>query len=493
MTSPAIKVLIVDDNEKTRDNLIDLLRFDDIEVVGESTFGAAAYTWAEQLDVDLVVVSIEEPVARSLRTVEALSTGGRAWPVVGVSTQGDRDTMRKAMVSGVRDFLTLPVPAEEMRATILNILNVDRARRSKVEQGTVARPLGTVITIAGFKGGIGKSTVSSNVAVALAQQTQQHVALLDLDLQFGDAAVMLDVMPTGTIEQVAKAADRMDPQMIQSLLVTHASRLKLLAAPSTPEAADEITGDTVRQTIELLSATNDFIVVDTAPHLDELSATAMDLSTIVLVVVIPEVPCIRRTKAALSLMQSWGYSRDKVKLVVNRAHRRGEVSVPEIEQVLDYPVYAQVPDDRSVARAISVGTPVAMSAPKSGAGSALNDIARVLAGVPKPQQRLGLLRRPGKIASQPLRQGRAAQPRVQAQPTPVARPATAGAPQGWQGESDFAGLSWVESWPGAAGPANGNGPSPERNPWAITTNVSGAPDMARTVNSHAVVASSGQE
>jgi MinD-like ATPase involved in chromosome partitioning or flagellar assembly len=304
---------------------------------------------------------------------------------------------------------------------------------------------------------------------------------------------MLDVMPTGTIEQVAKEGERMDPQMIQSLLVTHASRLKLLAAPSTPEAADEITGDTVRQTIALLSATNDFIVVDTAPHLDELSATAMDLSTIVLVVVIPEVPCIRRTKAALSLMQSWGYSRDKVKLVVNRAHRRGEVSVPEIEQVLDYPVYAQVPDDRSVARAISVGTPVAMSAPKSGAGSALNDIARVLAGVPKPQQRLGLLRRPGKIASQPLRQGRAAQPRVQAQPTPVARPATAGAPQGWQGESDFAGFSWVESWPGAAGPANGNGPSPERNPWAITTNVSGAPDMARTVNSHAVVASSGQE
>jgi pilus assembly protein CpaE len=493
MTSPATRVLIVDDNEKTRDNLIDLLRFDDIEVVGESTFGAAAFTWAEQLDVDIVVVSIEEPVARSLRTVESLSTGTRAWPVVGVSTQGDRDMMRKAMVSGVRDFLTLPVRAEEMRATILNILNVERARRSKSEEGSISRPLGTVITIAGFKGGIGKSTVSSNIAVALAQQTQQHVALLDLDLQFGDAAVMLDVVPTATIEHVAKESDRMDPQLIQSFLVTHASRLKLLAAPATPEAADDITGDTVRQTIELLSATNDFVVVDTAPHLDELSATAMDLSTIVLVVVIPEVPCIRRTKAALTLMQSWGYSRDKVKLVVNRAHRRGEVSIAEIAQVLEYPVYAQVPEDRSVARAISVGTPVAMSAPKSGAGNALNDIARVLAGVPKPQQRLGLLRRPGKIASQPLRHGRSAEAKVQPQTVPVIRPAAAEATQSWQGDSEFAGFSWVESWPGAAaGPASG-GASPERNPWAITTSAAGVPEMATTGNSRSVVASTGQE
>jgi MinD-like ATPase involved in chromosome partitioning or flagellar assembly len=285
----------------------------------------------------------------------------------------------------------------------------------------------------------------------------------------------------------------MDPQMIQSLLVTHASRLKLLAAPSTPEAADEITGDTVRQTIELLSATNDFVLVDTAPHLDELSATAMDLSTIILVVVVPEVPCIRRTKAAMTLMQSWGYSRDKVKLVVNRSHRRGEVSIAEIEQVLDYPVYAQVPDDRSVARAISVGTPVAMSAPKSGAGSALNDIARILAGVPKPQQRIGLLRRPGKIASQPLRQGRATEARNQRQPATVIRPATVETAQARQGNSDLAGFSWVESWPSLAVSTDGNATLPERNPWTITTNVNGAPEIARAATSHAVVASSSQE
>jgi hypothetical protein len=144
--------------------------------------------------------------------------------------------------------------------------------------------------------------------------------------------------------------------------------------------------------LELLAATNDFVVVDTAPHLDELSATAMDLSTIVLVVVTPEVPCIRRTKAALTLMRSWGYSRDKVKLVVNRTQKKGEVSLAEIEQVLEYPIYTQIPDDPQVAKSISLGTPVAMFDPKGKAGRAANDLTRSLTGLPKPE-RAGLLRR----------------------------------------------------------------------------------------------------
>ncbi|HEY7032907.1 MAG TPA: AAA family ATPase [Thermomicrobiales bacterium] len=393
MNRQVTKVLVVDDNEKVRDELIEQLRYQDIEVVGESTFGAAAYTWAQQLGVEVVVVSVEEPVARSLRTVETLSVGDRSWPVIGISSQGDRETMRKAMMAGVRDFLVRPVAPDDLRAAILNVHRVEVGRRAAVEQGEAARRLGTVVTIAGFKGGIGKSTMATNVAVSLAQQTQQHVAMLDLDLQFGDAAVMLDVVPTHTIEHAAKEVDRLDPQLIQGYVATHPSRLRLLAAPATPEASDDITADQVGRILEMLASTNDFVIVDTPPHLDDVSAVAMDLSTLVLVVVAPEVPCIRRTKAALTLMQTWGYSRDKVKLIVNRVHRKSEVSIAEIEEVLQYPVYAQIPDDRATIKAISLGTPVAMSAPKSKAGRAINDLGRTLAGVPATRRRFTILRR----------------------------------------------------------------------------------------------------
>ena len=389
MSTAVTRVLIVDDNEKARDQLIELLRFEDIEVVGESNFGAAAFTWARQLNVDVVIVSIQEPVARSLRTVEALTSGAESWPVVGVSTQGDRETMRKAMVSGVRDFLVMPVSAAELRETVINVVHVDRARRGSSDNGDVGRRTGTIITVAGFKGGIGKSSVSSSIAVGLAQHTQLHVALVDLDLQFGDAALMLDLVPSLTIEDVALQADRLDPQFIQTSLATHPSRLGLLAAPTRPDAADQITDQAAGQIIEMLGATNDFVVIDTAPHLDGLSATAMDLSTFVLVVVTPEIPCLRRTRAALTLMQSWGYSRDKVKLVVNRSTLRGGVSMAEIERILDYPIFAQIPDDRAVAAGIATGAPVAMSAPQSKAGRGMNNLARMLAGVAEAPTRRG--------------------------------------------------------------------------------------------------------
>ncbi len=394
MSEGVVKVLVVDDDERARDRLIEHLRFKDVQVVGESTLGAAAYTWAEQLEVDVVVVSIQEPVARALRTVESLTVGSHAWPVVGVSSLGDRETMRKSMVAGVRDYLVAPIVGEELRRTILNVHQVDSTRRAALAQGAPATRLGTIVTVFGVKGGIGKSTVASNVAVALAEGTKQHVAMVDLDLQFGDAAVMLDVVPTRTIADAAKELNQENPQQIGAYLTNHPSRLKLLAAPPTPEGADQIAPEQVGQALEALASTHDYVVVDTSAQIDPITALALDLSTIVLLVVVPEVPCIRRTKAALALMEESGYSRDKVKLVVNRVDRKSEVSVAEIEKVLQYPIYAQIPDDRAVAKAITAGVPIAMSGPKTKAGGELIGLGRLLAGMPAPSaRRAGFFRR----------------------------------------------------------------------------------------------------
>lgn len=419
MSINPIKVLVVDDNEKARDRLIEQLRFEDVEVVGESTLGAAAFTWAEHLNVDLVVVAVEEPVARALRTVETLTVGSRTWPVIGLSTRSDRETMRKAMLAGVRDFLVSPVSGEDLRRAIVSIHTTEQARRRAAEGGDTGR-VGTIVTVFGVKGGIGKSTLATNVAVGLAQETKQHVVLVDLDLQFGDDAVMLDIVPTLTIADAAQGLERMDPQLISGFLAEHPSRLKLLAAPPDPDAAESITGEQVTRVLEALAATNDYVVVDTGAAIDEISMPALDLATMVVLAVVPEVTCIRRTKAALTLMQEWGYSRDKLKLVVNRSRRRAEVSIKEIEHVLDYPIHAEIPEDRAVQRAISLGTPVAMSGPKTKSGRAIIEMGRAMAGMPKQTRRSWSL---------PSRQ-KQERPRERWQPAPVAReqPAMAAEP-----------------------------------------------------------------
>jgi pilus assembly protein CpaE len=415
-----IRVLVVDDNEKARDRLIDQLRFEDVEVVGESTLGAAAFTWAEHLNVDLIVVAIEEPVARALRTVETLTVGSRTWPVIGLSSQGDRDTMRKAMLAGVRDYLVSPVSGDDLRRAIVAAHNAEQARRQAAEGGSASR-LGTIITVFGIKGGIGKSSLATNVAVGLAQETKQHVVLADLDLQFGDDAVMLDIVPSLTIADAAEGLERMDPQLISGFLSEHPSRLKLLASPPTPDVAQAISGEHVGLVLEALAATNDYVVVDTAAQFDDVSMPALDLATIVVLAVVPEVTCIRRTKAALTLMQEWGYSQDKLKLVVNRTRRRSEVSIAEIQQVLQYPIFAEIPDDRAMQKAISLGTPVAMSGPKTKSGRAIIEMGRTMAGMPAQSRRGGgfSLRKKQKRA-RPIERWPSSPPASTYHPAPVA-------------------------------------------------------------------------
>ncbi len=382
MSEQQVKVLVVDDDERARRRLIEHLRFDDMQVVGESNLGAAAFTWASQLDVDVVVVSVQEPIARALRTIESLTVGERTWPVIGVSPLTDRETTRKAIVAGVRDFLVLPLPTGELRRSILGVLKTEAGRQSGASGGR----LGTIITVFGVKGGIGKSSVSGNVATALAQETRQHVALADLDLHFGDAAVMLDLAPRASVTDAAREVDPAKPHGIDEFLTPHVSTLKLLAAPLSPEEWTNISPERVGKVLEALAATNDYVVVDTGAQIDPISAVAMDMSTIVLVITTPEVPCLRRTKTALAMMEESGYSRDKVKLVVNRADPDAEVAVAEIEQVLGYPVYAQIPDDRAVAKAISLGVPVVMSNPKSKAAVALSALSRGLVGGEAPAE-----------------------------------------------------------------------------------------------------------
>ncbi|HEU5433465.1 MAG TPA: AAA family ATPase [Thermomicrobiales bacterium] len=389
MGAEGVRTLVVDDDAAARDRLIDLLRYPDVTVVGESVFGSAAYTWAEQLRIDVALVSIEEPVARSLRTVELLSAGAARWPVVGVSTSNDRDLMRKAMLAGARDFIVLPAPGDDLRAAVIAVQQAEQARRTATAAGHPGHGQGTIVTVFGAKGGIGKSVVAVNLAVALAQETSHHVALVDADIQFGDDALMLDVVPTRTIADAAADVDAAKPHLIDPFLTDHPSRLRLLAAARNPSDADAVGPEQIDAILRSLAATHDYVVVDTSPQLDAVTALAIDLSAIVLVMTTPEVPAVRRTRAALQLFDEAGYTGDKIKVVLNRTGKQAEVSEADVVAALGRPLFAAVPDDRAISRSVSLGVPVAMSRPKSSAGKALVGMAQTLGGSKRRRRRFG--------------------------------------------------------------------------------------------------------
>ena len=124
-----VNVLIVDDNDKTRAKLVDQLRYADIRIVGESSFGAAASSWSSYLGVDVVIVAIDEPIARALKTVELLTTGTPSWPVIAVSTLNDRELMRKAMLAGARYYMILPAPGDDLRKSVIRVYQREHERR----------------------------------------------------------------------------------------------------------------------------------------------------------------------------------------------------------------------------------------------------------------------------------------------------------------------------------------------------------------------------
>jgi pilus assembly protein CpaE len=200
---------------------------------------------------------------------------------------------------------------------------------------------------------------------------------------------MLDLVPERTIVDAAGEVDAATPHLIEPYLTDHASRVSLLAAPASPADVDRVTPDVVGHALKSLAATNDFVIVDTSPQIDGVTALAIDLSAIVLVLVTPEVPCVRRTRAALDLLEAAGYSRDKIKLILNRAGKRAEVPNADLEQALGYPVYAEIPDDRAVVRSITAGAPVVMSDAKSDAARAFLDLGRKLTGAQGRQRGRG--------------------------------------------------------------------------------------------------------
>ena len=372
-------VIIIEEPER-RAELRKLVATAQLTILDEAGYGSEAADLAREHHPDVAILSLEEPVARPLRTLEALTLLLPKLPIVVVSSLGDREHLRKAMQAGARDFLAKPLRAADLQAAVKGLLETDGRRRVALEAGGKSLAQGEVITVYSVKGGIGKTTVAVNLAAALARQTKQRVGVLDLDLQLGDTAVLLNFLPEYTVFDAASNAGRLDPELLQSYMRQDQSGIYVLPAPMRPEEGEEIGAEQVKQVLELMVKSFDYVVVDTPPQISDPVAAALDVSTLVLLVTTQEVLSLRRTKVALQMLRTWGYSEDKVKLVLNHAYRMNGASGKDIEAGLDYKIYWQIPNDTAVVAALKVGLPFVTAYPNAKATKAVVDLARAIGG-----------------------------------------------------------------------------------------------------------------
>jgi pilus assembly protein CpaE len=295
--------------------------------------------------------------------------------VVLVAKAGPR-LFEHALRSGVRDII--PLGADD--AAVHEVLDraeatAQRRQRASSQRVRTEAPRARVITVMSPKGGAGKTTIASNLAVRLAAAAPDRVALIDLDLQFGDAGSALGLGPQSTVADAARASDKLDSTTLKVFLEPRPGGLYLLAGPQFPAEADDIDAATVGHMIDILAGEFDFVVVDTASGLDEYVLAAADRSDDLVLVCTTDVPSVRGLRKALDAFDMLGMTSQRRHLVLNRADARVGLTPRDVESTLGVTFDAAIPSSRSVPISTNQGSPVTESEPRSMVAKALTQFA----------------------------------------------------------------------------------------------------------------------
>ncbi len=226
------------------------------------------------------------------------------------------------------------------------------------------------------KGGAGKSVIAANLAVVLARRSDRPVVLVDADLQFGDVAVMLKLAPQHTIVDAVGSIDRLDPSLLQNLLVKHEpSGVFVLPAPLEPAFADQIGADEMVRIVEMLRTFASYVVVDTPAYFNDVVLGLIEVSDDVLLVAGMDIPNIKNVKIGLQTLRLLNTPMSKLRLVLNRANSKVKLDVGEVERTLQVKADSLIPSDVVVPQSVNKGTPVVLDAPKSGVSRAIEQLA----------------------------------------------------------------------------------------------------------------------
>ncbi len=284
------------------------------------------------------------------------------------------ELFRQALRAGIKDVLPAPADTAQLNDSVSRVVE-SLATRTPVGTADGA-DTGSVVTVFSTKGGAGKSVIAANLAVVLARRSDRPVVLVDADLQFGDVAVMLKLAPQHTIVDAVGSIDRLDPGLLQNLLVRHEpSGLLVLPAPLEPAFADQIVADDMVRIVEMLRGFASYVVVDTPAYFNDVVLGLIEISDDVLLVAGMDIPNIKNVKIGLQTLRLLNTPMSKLRLILNRANSKVKLDVGEVERTLQVKADSLIPSDVVVPQSVNRGVPVVLDAPKSGVARSIEQLA----------------------------------------------------------------------------------------------------------------------
>ena len=351
-----ISALILTDEFSTNEVLkLFLSEFENLELLEQTTdYNEIINKLSPNDKKFLFIVDLSTRKQDKLDLILQVSQQCKNCKTIALSDNPSVDLIIQIMRAGAREFVPVPIIKNELYEAINKTINQFEVPKVKNKC--------KIISVFSNKGGIGKTTLASNLALELSKITKENVALIDLNFQMGDITTFLDLKPSFNISYMLENIDKINETFLLSTLEKYKnSSLYVLADPPYFKQADNIQPKQISKLFNTLKDTFSYIIIDAEASFDGKNIAALDKSDMVLLVTVANLPALRNTQRCLELFERLGYDKDKVKIVVNRYMENDEIKEQDVEKVLSKPIFWKIPNNYfAIMSAINKGVPVSI-------------------------------------------------------------------------------------------------------------------------------------
>jgi len=370
MTTQPITIVVLSEDLDDFTNIRDALNTDNrAELISGGNDSEQVREVVAQHKPAAAIINLGANGDEAIKLIQRLNQDCPSTAIISAAKETSSDLILQSLRAGAREFLRLPIEAEELKTVL------DHIAAFNVENGEGEKKNGRMITVFSSKGGCGTSFIATNIAAS----TNARTLLVDLNLESGDLPLFFDVKPKYSFEDLIARHGSIEESLISSFVTSCSQNLDLIAAPGEIDPIEEIKPEYVYEALKRLNECYDYVIIDAQHTFDAITLTALDQSNQIVLVSTLDIPSIRSAQKTLHMFDRIGYPREKVRLLINRWSKQVDLDIPQVEDFLGESVIGSIPSDyKTVVKSINLGNPLVRSDSNSKIGQEIKRVTQLL-------------------------------------------------------------------------------------------------------------------